>query len=250
MDAKMFTAERAGLEAIRATNTIRAPEPLYVGEFSSGGSFHLMEYIDFTKKYFQPTAYAALGEKLAALHLSSPPDSCLGFGFSIDNTLGTTPQPNTWSADWIKFFLEQRLQHQINLTRDAEILALGQQIYKNIPVLIGTAPSQPSLIHGDLWTGNFAFTAATLEPVVFDPACYWADSEAEFGISHMQGGLGKDFYDAYNKINPPRAGWEIRREIYMLYHNLNHLNLWGAHWRDLCISTMKKILTLPVELDR
>lgn len=242
----MFQGEYAGLEALRATNTIRAPEPLLVDEFPSGGSFLLMEHIEFARTYSRAAILAALGENLAALHQATPPASNGGFGFSINNTVGSTLQPNPWSLDWTKFFIQHRLEHQVNLTRDSDIITLGQKIFKNIPGLLDSIPpKRPSLIHGDLWTGNFAVAADTLEPVIFDPACYWADSEAEFGISYMQGGLGADFFNAYNAINPPRTGWKVRREIYMLYHCLNHLNLWGAHWRDLCISTMEKVLALP-----
>lgn len=239
----MFEAERLGLEAIRSTGTIRAPEPLLVGSLSEKGAFLIMEHIEFAKPVDRPKAMAQLGQQLAQLHLADPPALQQGFGFIRNNTVGSTPQINTWNTDWREFFFKQRLQPQVELTKSSEIQALAAKLYKWIPDILYSSPTKPSLIHGDLWTGNFAFAADTLEPVLYDPACYWADSEAEFGISYMQGGLGSEFFNAYKQLKPTRdEGWRARRELYKLYHALNHFNLWGKSWLETCTSTLEALL--------
>ena len=107
------------------------------------------------------------------------------FGFPVDNTIGGTPQPNTWTADWVDFFREYRLLHQVNISGNKTLQQLAQPVADNLEVLFEGVEVEPATLHGDLWSGNMASVDG--EPAVFDPAVYYGHSEAEFGMSWCAG---------------------------------------------------------------
>ena len=145
------------------------------------------------------------------------------FGWQRDNYIGSTPQQNGWRESWIAFWRERRLEPQIALAR-----ANGYRI--EVPpvwrLLEGHEPA-PSLLHGDLWSGNAAFLPDGA-PVLFDPAVYYGDREADLAMTELFGGFPREFYSSYRKIYPLDAGYEKRKHLYNLYHLLNHLNLFGS----------------------
>ncbi len=218
----MFASEAAGLDAIAATNTIRVPQPLVHG-IAAGKSFLVLEYLELS-----PRGDARLlGEQLAALHRSTGRE----YGFVHDNFIGTTPQPNAWTNGWIDFWREQRLGFQLRLAAEngygGQLHSLGERLLDALPAFFHGYTPQPSLLHGDLWGGNHAFLTNGV-PAVFDPAAYYGDRECDLAMTELFGGYPATFYAAYRAAWPLDAGYASRRELYNLYHILNHANLFGG----------------------
>ncbi|KAG6545327.1 hypothetical protein Mapa_013176 [Marchantia paleacea] len=238
----MFEAEAAGLQAMFATSTIRVPRPFNVGALPGRGSYIIMEYINMGASR---GGQAELGRQLAEMHKASSSDR--GFGFEMDNTIGSTPQPNPWTNDWVAFFQEQRLRYQLQLAekqyRDYDIAEKGQRLVDKIPSLFrDVSDIRPCLLHGDLWSGNIAADERGA-PVILDPACYYGHNEAEFGMSWCAG-FGAGFYNAYFEVIPKQPGFEQRRDLYRLYHYLNHYNLFGSSYRSSCMAIIKQYTNL------
>jgi len=152
---------------------------------------------------------------LAALHRHTSDR----FGWGTDNWIGLAPQKNGWSTDWAAFFLEKRLRPQA--------ARAGIEL-PDVKALLAHHKPKPSLLHGDLWSGNAGFTADG--PVIYDPAVYYGDREADLAMTELFGGFAPEFYAAYRKEFPLNAGYEKRKHLYNLYHLLNHLNLFGSSY--------------------
>lgn len=227
--------ERRSLEALYEADVIRVPETYVAGELDNGASYLIMEYIELRGA---GGCQAELGRQLAELHLKSGSQS---FGFDIDNSIGSTPQQNPWTDDWVDFFTEQRLRYQLDLSDDPPLLTLGERLIERIPELFEGLEIQPSLIHGDLWCGNIASDTAG-RPVIFDPATYYAHHEAELGICTMFGGFSQNFWGAYHDVIPRSPGFERRHMLYKLYHTLNHYNLFGSSYHGACVDLMQRLL--------
>jgi protein-ribulosamine 3-kinase len=229
-----FDAEAAGLEAIAATGTLRAPRVIAHGTAARRG-FLVLEWIDLHDE----GDWRAAGSRLAALHATGAPR----FGWHRDNTIGTTPQRDRWCDDWAGFWREQRLRPQFALARRRGLHALAdlQEVAcaASDALLAGHAPA-PSLLHGDLWRGNLAFDAGG-QPVVFDPACFFGDAEAELAICRLFGGFAPAFFDAYHAARPPRPGHARREPLYRLYHVLNHANLFGAGYVREALALIRRL---------
>ncbi|KAJ2160893.1 hypothetical protein GGF46_001878 [Coemansia sp. RSA 552] len=230
---RMFSEEMAGLQALRQTNTIRVPEPLYVGTLSNG-AFLLTEHVEMKRLRNQ----AKLGEQLAALHLVRGPDK---FGFDHDNWIGSTPQLNGWHDHWVDL-LRLRLKFQFSRAQfSGKTQHRASQLLERLPEFFADIEVQPSLIHGDLWSGNCAADRHG-NPVIFDPAAYWGHHEAELGIMRMFGGYGPEFYSAYHQRIPKAPGFERRAPVYELYHTVNHYNLFGAGYLGQCQHLLEQAL--------
>ena len=223
-----FEAEAMGLEALAATNTLRVPRVLGCGQ-AHQKAYLLLEWLDLTGS--SAIGGDSLGKGLAALHRHTGK----AFGFTQDNFIGSTPQPNDWTDNWIDFFREQRLGFQLRLASDngfGFLQADGRQLMGSLESFFEGYQPVPSLLHGDLWAGNQGRTD-TGEPVIFDPAVYYGDRETDLAMTGLFGGFGRDFYQAYEAEWPLSPGWEARSELYQLYHVLNHANLFGgAYGRD------------------
>ncbi|KAM7512032.1 hypothetical protein LguiB_010907 [Lonicera macranthoides] len=229
----MFEGEALGLSAMYDTQSIRVPRPFKVGALPTGGSYIIMEFIEFGRSR---GSQSVLGRKLAEMHKAAKSEK--GFGFYVNNTIGSTPQINTWTLDWIEFYAEHRLGYQLKLARqqygDSTIYEKGQRVMKNLGSLFENVVIEPCLLHGDLWSGNIS-SDKNGEPVILDPACYYGHNEAEFGMSWCAG-FGGSFYSAYFEVMPKQEGFEKRRDLYMLYHYLNHYNLFGSGYRSSAMS--------------
>lgn len=216
----MFEAEADGLAEIAATRTVRVPAPVCHGT-AGGRAFLVLERLDLVPG--DEAQARILGERLAALHRHTGER----FGWHRDNTLGTTPQPNAWRGDWIAFLREQRLGHQLHLLSDPGLWERAGPVLDRLEDYFhGYAPQQ-SLIHGDLWGGNWS-GGADGEPVIFDPAAYYGDREMELAMTELFGGFPRAFYRAYEEAWPLDAGYRSRKRLYLLYHVLNHANLFGG----------------------
>lgn len=230
----MFEAEAEGLKALAATATIRVPEFICHGSDETG-AYLVLEALPLASK--SAAAGAALGAALAAMH------RCRGeaFGWHRDNTLGTTPQPNAWHKDWIAFLSQRRLRHQLDLLRDRELSAMAGPLFERLASMFDDYQPLPSLIHGDLWGGNWSALADDT-PVIFDPACYYADREMELAMTELFGGFPTSFYEAYNQAWPLDPGYSKRKGLYLLYHVLNHANLFKGGYRGQALGLMHGLL--------
>lgn len=220
----MFAAEAAGLAELAATRSVRVPSPVVHGK-SSEHAFLVLEHIEFGTS--SKTSDRHFGQQLALLHQQRQ----TYFGWHRNNTIGSTPQPNAPNDDWIEFWRSQRLQHQLLLAADkgyrGNLQTTGGRLCNKLAGFFDGYSPQPSLLHGDLWGGNAA-TDKSGNPVIFDPACYYGDKEADLAMTELFGGFSRDFYAAYQDICPLDQGYGTRKTLYNLYHILNHLNLFGS----------------------
>jgi len=240
--ASTVEAEADGLPALATTRTIRVPQ--VVAQLTSGDtSILVLEWLDLRGS----REGAALGRALAALHRSTPPRGPGGerFGWHCDNWIGGTRQPNGWNDDWCAFFRDRRLAPQLDLAArnggGPELQRAGARVLHDLSSLLGGSEPRPSLLHGDLWSGN-ATTLASGEAVVFDPAVYIGDREADLAMTELFGGFGADFYAAYRQAWPLDADYAVRRDVYNLYHVLNHFNLFGGGYLARARALMARLL--------
>ncbi len=237
--ALMFAAEAAGLAAIAATGTLRVPHVICHGR-AAGYSYLVLEHLALHGR----TDEGRLGAQLAALHRCTSKR----FGFMQDNYLGTTQQPNAWTSDWSAFWGEHRLGFQLQLAErnglDSALQQLGKRLLQLLPAFFADYTPQPSLLHGDLWGGNHSYlTDGT--PIIYDPAAYYGDRECDLAMTELFGGYGPAFYAAYRAAWPLDKGYVARRELYNLYHILNHANLFGGSYVQRAQRMMRALLTAP-----
>lgn len=232
----MFIAEVAGLNAIAATATLRVPRTITHGTTGTQ-SFLVLEYLELSSH----GNAAHLGEQLAALHRCTSER----FGFAQGNFIGTTSQPNGWKNDWVEFWREQRLGFQLQLAAQngysGELQHLGDQLLANLPAFFAGYTPQASLLHGDLWNGNHAYLADGT-PTIFDAAVYYGDRECDLAMTELFGGYPPSFYAAYRAAWPLDTGYEIRRDLYNLYHLLNHANLFGGGYVRQAEQMMRRLI--------
>ena len=218
----MFVAERRGLEAIRDCAAIRVPRVYQTG-CAAGFAYIVLEYIELAAV----PAADRLARALAAMHACRQPR----YGFDIDNTIGSTPQVNRCSDDWVEFWREQRLEYQLALAQQnglpTRLLDSGRRLAQELGRFFESYRPQASLLHGDLWSGNYAADSCG-DPVVYDPACYYGDHEADLAMMELFGNPGAGFFASYRERFPIDAGYPRRRDLYNLYHLLNHANLFGG----------------------
>ncbi len=231
----MFEAEAAGLAELRASGALRAPEPLASG-VAGYDAYLVLEYLPLRGN----GDAARAGEGLAVLHRTT----CERFGWWRDNHIGATPQPNELSSDWIGFWHRQRLGFQLHLAArqgyGGRLQGPGERLLAGLPALLGHQP-RPSLLHGDLWGGNLAYDPDG-GPVVFDPAVYYGDREADLAMTELFGGFPDRFYAAYQGAWPLDPGYGVRKVLYNLYHVLNHLNLFGGGYLPQAQGMMARLL--------
>ena len=234
----MFVAEKAGLDAIRHSGTIRVPE-VYLAGCEGDLAYLVMEYIELGGR---PDA-DRFARALAAMHRCFQEQ----FGFEFDNTIGSTPQINTFNADWIQFWRRQRLEFQLELARkngfDTRLIDAGNRLAETLGKFFESYQPRPSLLHGDLWSGNQGADEQG-NPVIFDPACYFGDHEADLAMMELFGHPGQRFFAIYNEHFPIDAGYAERRELYNLYHVLNHANLFGGGYAAQAERMIERLLSL------
>jgi len=189
---------------------------------------------------------AALGRALAALHRARPRSGQNGerFGWTRDNWIGGTTQHNRWTDDWCAFFREQRLAPQLALAAQhgfGKLQRDGDRLLDSLSSILGSRDPEPSLLHGDLWSGNAAMLVSG-EAVIFDPAVYVGDREADIAMTTLFGGFDAAFYEAYCDAWPLEAGYDVRRDVYNLYHVLNHLNLFGSGYLAQAARMLARLL--------
>lgn len=232
----MFEAEADGLRELATARAIHVPEPICSG-IADNQAYLVMESLEMGGS----GSKVEFGRQLAAMHRTTSDR----FGWFRDNTIGATPQSNRQNGDWVDFWREQRLGFQLELAGrrglGAAALRKGGELKARFDVLFSDYSPQPSLLHGDLWSGNYAFTRGG-DPVIFDPAVYYGDREADLAMTELFGGFGGDFYAAYEEAWPVDPGYRVRKILYNLYHILNHYNMFGGGYGSQAVGMMERLL--------
>ena len=223
----MFEAEADGLREIEKAQAIRVPHVVCSG-VEANQSYLILENLSLNRGYAgQADSAKCLGQQLAAMHKTISPL----FGWVRDNTIGSTRQINQQTESWLNFWREQRLGFQLELAKNN---GCGQSLYnKGEKLLAGLEQffvdyePQASLLHGDLWSGNYGYLKEG-DPVIFDPAVYYGDRETDIAMTELFAGFPSEFYSAYNEVWCLDKGYKQRKPLYNLYHVLNHFNLFGG----------------------
>ncbi|EMI56968.1 fructosamine kinase family protein [Rhodopirellula sallentina] len=237
-----FRCEADGLRSLAKTDSLRTPRVLGVGE-ASGRSHLLLEAIERARGGVE---YRRFGDALAEHHRSTEGSE---IGWITDNYLGASPQRNQWdkgSGTWPDFVVQRRIEPQVRMAADRDLLdprlkSYLKDIIRNMESLLSGRENRTSLLHGDLWSGNF-WSDPSGAPVWIDPAVYRGCREAEFGMVELFGGCSRPFYEAYQSRWSMPDGWKRRVEVYVLYHLLNHLNLFGVSYQQSCRDRATSIL--------
>lgn len=232
----MFIKEAHGLMELRKANAIRIPEVLHYDE-----EFILLEFISSGNK--KKNFFQEFGKQFAEMHKYTSGS----FGFYEDNFIGSNAQinipDNIEKSDWTTFYLNKRILFQLQLAErlgnSTDTLRKGiSKLENKVEEIIGSSREKPSLLHGDLWSGNF-MVDENGSAVLIDPAVYYGNREADLGMTKLFGGFTSEFYNSYNETFPLEEGYEYRENIYKLYHILNHLNLFGGGYYSQAVSLIK-----------
>lgn len=232
--ALMFARERLGLDALAKARAVRVPRPVCCGTTTTQ-AYLILEFLPL--QAHTTRSHEALGRQLAALHRHTQAK----FGWVVDNFIGNTPQPNPTTGSWIEFLRRHRLRHLLGLAWDAGYRFEGaERLLDGLGAFFDDGDPPPSLLHGDLWGGN----AAALpdgSPVLFDPAVYFGDREADLAMTELFGGFSAPFYEAYHEAWPLPSGYQRRKKLYNLYHILNHAILFGGSYAHQAQSMIKSL---------
>ncbi len=230
----MFQCEADALRLLAATATLRVPEVLAKGQCGDT-AFILLELINPARPGVN--FWENFGSRLAALHQTS----AAKFGFEHDNYIGSLSQSNKFHSTWAEFFIAERLEPMITLARRKRLMPADTEkqftrFYKHLPSVF--PPEKPSLIHGDLWSGNY-MADENGEPCAIDPAIYFGCREMDIAMSKLFGGFDQGFYIAYDQVLPLEKGWRERIDLCNLYPLLVHLNLFGSSY----LSEIRRIVS-------
>jgi fructosamine-3-kinase len=236
---KMFPCEANSLKELEKPGVIRVPRVFLVE-----ADFLLIEYIGQGSK--TGNFYENFGKQFAAMHRFKAKH----FGFYEDNFIGHTPQMNipdkNQSENWSTFYFEKRLLYQFKLAESrglssSSLMTGFKQLEAKIEDILKTNDAQPSLLHGDLWSGNYLADESG-NPAIIDPGVYYGHREADLAMTKVFGGFPSSFYKAYNESYSLAEGYEYRENIYKLYHILNHLNLFGMSYHGQAVSLIQSYL--------
>lgn len=229
----MFEAEMRGLDEIRRSCTVRVPRAIACG-LQGEQAFIVMEHVELSGRV-DPVRMA---QQLAAMHLCTRDQ----FGFDMDNTIGLTPQINDFACDWVSFWQQRRLGYQLELARSngygSELYDAGMRLNEQIKQFFSGYRPRASLLHGDLWSGNQGADSVGI-PIIYDPACYYGDHETDLAMMELFGSPGQLFFNTYNELFSIADGYSQRRDLYNLYHILNHANLFGGSY----VSQAQRLIT-------
>ena len=237
---QMFEAEADGLRELGRANALRVPMPVCCGE-DSGQAWLVLENMGEMVSGTMGD-WNRLGRGLASMHRCSRGEH----GWHRDNTIGSTAQINTASGNWVEFLRDRRIGYQLALAdrngHGNRLQSRGSKLLDRLEYFFTDYIPEVSLLHGDLWSGNVGFVGDGV-PVIFDPAVYYGDREADVAMTELFGGFAPEFYAAYQTEWPLNKGFQVRKQLYNLYHLLNHLNLFGRGYLANCESTIDRLLT-------
>ena len=238
-NSELFEAEAEALRELAGAGALRVPRPVAHGAHD-GQCYLVLEHLDLSGRG-DTAGYRRLGEGLAALHATTAG----AHGWHRDNFIGATPQPNTWSDDWVAFFRDYRIRFQLKLASERgggkRLIDAGERLAQELGGLFRDYTPAPSLLHGDLWGGNAGF-GADGAPVIYDPATYYGDRETDLAMAELFGGFPPAFHEGYDAAWPRDPGYGVRRDLYQLYHILNHFNLFGGMYRSQAQRLTERLL--------
>lgn len=232
----MFRTEAHGLNELQKADAIRVP-----GAKIFAGKYLVTEFIESGKK--TDSFFRDFGKQFADLHKYKSSS----FGFYEDNYIGSTPQKNLTDGNekrnWKEFYFNKRLLFQLLLCEkngyaEPDLKNSFGQLESKIEDILKGSEEDPSLLHGDLWSGNYMVDEKG-NPCIIDPAVYYGHREADLAMTKLFGGYPEEFYSSYNDNYPLKDGWQYRENIYKLYHVLNHLNLFGRGYYSQAVSLIK-----------
>ena len=231
----MFKKEKNGLELLLAQHVIRVPVVICVDE-AHAHQILIMECIEQGRR--NENFWELFGKQLAALHSIKG----IGYGLHEDNYMGALTQYNKPHNNWVDFFIQQRLQPQIKLARESHFLNAQhilqfENVYKKLPTIFPVEKS--SLLHGDLWSGNF-LCGENNEPVLIDPAVYYGHSSIDMAMTTLFGGFDEKFYQSYTYYRPLSPNYRQQWEVCNLYPLLIHLNLFGKGYLQQILNTINQ----------
>lgn len=234
--ADMFAAEAEGLNALAEAEAIRVPKPVCWGVINDQ-SYLVMESLSLGGRENS----TLFGQQLAKMHQHTQQQ----FGWHRNNTIGSTLQVNDLEESWITFWRKHRLDFQIDLAlrngASCRLADKGEHLMTNLSALFGGYSPRPSILHGDLWSGNWGSDELG-NPVIYDPAVYFGDHEADLAMMELFGSPGASFFAAYREVYPIDAGYSVRRTLYNLYHILNHYNLFRGGYAAQAESMIDRLL--------
>lgn len=226
-DPRMFSVEEKGLNLLASADTaIKIPAVIATGQTDDNTGYLLQEFIEEGTP--KPDSATHFGHSLAQLHQHHEEQ----YGLDHHNYIGRLPQSNTWHKNWEDFFIQERMKPQLKLATDSgklgsDTIAHFEAMFKKLADIFPDEP--PSLLHGDLWGGNYFFDSNG-KATIFDPAVYYGHREIELAFTHLFGGFPSNFYNAYKESYPLAAGFPQRKDIYNLYPLLVHTNLFGGSY--------------------
>jgi fructosamine-3-kinase len=234
----MFEAEAAGLQELAKTQTVRVPKVIFADKTESY-AYLVLEYSQLKPQ--NAASERLFAEQLAQLHQQKQ----TFYGWHLDNTIGSTPQYNGCYDNWLSFWQQQRLTAQLKMAAEngygGTLQSLGEKLCAEVGQFFQSYTPPPALLHGDLWGGNVAADLNN-QPLMFDPACYYGDREADIAMTELFGGFSSEFYRVYQNCYPLDSGYQTRKTLYNLYHILNHLNLFGRSYLHRAEAMMATLL--------
>ncbi len=235
-----FEQESLGLSFLAGADQFVVPEVIGFGQ-ADANSYLVLEYIAMNRQGDE----GLFANALAQLHSINHAE----FGFQADNYIGATAQKNRWMSQWGDFFVERRLEPQFQWLHKRLASAIPnhlrqqqQPLLEKCRQILNIHAPQPCLVHGDLWQGNFSFSKKG-KPIIYDPACYFGDREVDLAMLEMFGQPSEHFYHSYYQIQSKQPQSKVRKEIYNLYHWLNHANLFGQSYLSQVSSTVNRIMS-------
>ncbi len=232
----MFKTEYTDLLELQKAQLMRIPRPICYG-VQGTKSYLVTEYI----LLHNAGDAEVLGTALAQMHRLTTDR----FGWTQNNTIGSTPQSNRQHNRWLDFWQEERLLPQLEMLYEKgyrQVLkSKADKLLERLEQLLADHHPVASLLHGDLWSGNYAFDPQG-RPVIFDPALYYGDRETDLAMTELFGGFSQTFYAAYNEAYPLDDGYRHRKTLYNLYHILNHTNLFGSGYLHQAIQMMERLI--------
>jgi len=234
----MFQMEAEGLKLLSKAGTIKIPEVMAFGKLE-GKHYLLMENIDSAPP--SSNYWEDFGIALANMHQNN---SAGTYGLDHDNYIGKLPQPNDTDENWINFFVQHRLEYQLKLAIENQLVSSDlvdryRRFYDLLPNLLPI--DQPALLHGDMWSGN-VMVGNDGKACLIDPAVYYGHREIELAFTQMFGGFAHEFYNAYNSSYPLEPGFDERVEIYNIYPHMVHVNLFGTSYLNGVESVLRRYL--------
>ena len=233
--SNMFQVEYESLLELSQNKLMQIPTPICFGS-SHDKAYLILEYIPMNTHGDS----RLMGKALAQMHKITASQ----YGWSNNNFIGSTTQSNQTHSDWLSFWRDERMIPQFEMLYNkgyqSYLSPAADKLLLHLETLLANHNPAASLLHGDLWSGNYAYNESG-QPVIFDPALYYGDRETDLAMTELFGGFDESFYTSYNEVWPLEKGYKDRKTLYNLYHILNHANLFGTSYLNQAINMLERL---------